>query len=108
MYVLLLDWRLMSFKLSGRRLWFVLLAISGLWIVVILISILFSILFPRADFQKIVQSLEVNGSSSLGADTSIQKTIAMAGRLRRAVQISYYSGVTVTFQLGENHMTKKS
>jgi hypothetical protein len=98
----------MSFKLSGRSLWFVLLAISGLRIAVMLIPILYSILFPRTDFRKIVQSLEANGSTSLGADTAIQKTIANAGRLRRAVQISSYSGVTVTFRLGENHTAKKS
>ena len=72
------------------------------------VPVLYSILFPRGDFKRIVQGLEVNGSSSLGVDAAIQTTIVNAGRLQRAVQISSYTGVTVTFQFGERHMAKKS
>jgi len=97
----------MSFELRGRRLWFVLLAISAVWMVGMVVPVLYSILFPRGDFKRIVQGLEVNGSSSLGVDAAIQTTIVNAGRLQRAVQISSYTGVTVTFQFGERHMAEK-
>jgi hypothetical protein len=54
-------------------------------------------MFPKAEFQEIIDSLR--GSSRL-EEVDVQSTIATAGRLRKAVQISYYSGVAATFRGG--------
>ena len=88
--------------------WFVLLAITSLWLAATVIPILYATLFRSSEFQKIIQELEANGPSGFGSDTAIQGTVAQSGRLRRAIQISYYSEVTVVVTVDKNLSAKRS
>lgn len=79
-----------------------------MWIALIVGPILYSVLFPKSEFREIVQKLEVSGSSDLGSDTAIQQAIPASGRLRKAVQISFYSEITITLQHGKNLSIRRS
>jgi hypothetical protein len=65
-------------------------------------------LFPPRDFQQILQALEMEANAPTQAEAAVNKTIATAGPLRRAVQVGFYYGVEATFQLNATHRVRRT
>jgi lipid-A-disaccharide synthase-like uncharacterized protein len=98
----------MSLKLNSRRSWLVVLCISSLWTALTVCPVLYFSLFPKLEFREIVHKLQVSNSSDLGSDTAVSERISMYGRLREAIQITSYVGVTFTLQHGKNQSMRRS
>jgi hypothetical protein len=96
------------FKLRLRTFWIVLLVLSGLWVADVFGPIIYSVLFPKPDFQDIVHALEGRGTPPPQVSASVQGTISNVGPMERAIQIGYFTRVTATFQLNASHTTRKT
>jgi len=85
---------------SGRPTYaIILLAVSSLWMCATFLPLLYSIVFPNEDLQGIVNALEERGTAPPEAVALVEKTIAEAGPLTRAVPVAYYSGMTATVRV---------
>ena len=91
-----------------RTFWFVLLVLSGLWVADVFAPIIYSVLSPAPDLQDIIHALEGRGTPPSQVSSAVQETLASAGTLKRAIQVSYYSGVTATYQLNASHTTRRT
>lgn len=98
----------MFIRLSPRTFWILLFVLSGLWLGASVFTVLYGIFSPAANFQEIVRALEMRGEPPLQAASAIQQTIIAVGPMQRAVQVGYYSKVTLTLQLGAKRKEKRT
>jgi hypothetical protein len=97
----------MLFKLSLKMFLIGLLVLSSLWVCIIFFPVLYSILSPPRDIQDVLHALEMRGSAPPDAAVAVQQATAVAGPLRKAWQVGYYSGATGTLQLNASHISKR-
>lgn len=98
----------MFFKLRLQTFWFVLLAMSSLWVIDVYGPIIYSMLSPKSDLKEIALALESRGTPPPQLADGIQEIISSVGPMQRAIQVGYYSGVEATFQYKNSHTTKKT
>lgn len=95
-------------RLGLRRLSIMFAALSGLWLAATIVPVLYAICFPAADFQQIVRALRLQTAPPPLAIVSVQTTIESAGPLLRAVQVGYFSKLTITVQLNSERKSRRT
>jgi hypothetical protein len=95
-------------ELGSKKFWVLTLVFSSLWLAAIVVPIVYATLFPAQDFIAIRKALQMRGAPPPLAAAAVDKTIAAAGRLRWAVQVTYYSKITMTIQLNAKHTSGRT
>ncbi len=98
----------MALNLGNRKVWIVLLILCCIWIAAVVAPTIYATLYPRSDFQRIVQILESDGASPLSTVALVQNSLKTAGRLRHAVQVSAAIRIETTLESGGRHATKRT
>jgi uncharacterized protein (DUF952 family) len=95
-------------KLRSRGVACVLLVLSIVWTAVAICPLLYSLLFPTQDIQRIVRALE--GSETLGEDLAplTQQVTNSAGRLRRAIQVGAFWRISGDYNIKTSHSSKSA
>ena len=95
-------------RISLRAFCILLLIIASLWLLAVLAPPVYCWFAPPKDFQAVVQALENRGAAPVSAASAVQQTVAVAGPLRRALQIGYYARAQATVRVNERHLEKES
>lgn len=93
----------MTFK-SGRPIWVVVLfAISTIYMGVMFLPLLYSMLFPNENVERVVAALKQGGIAPLDADTVVDQAKAALGPLTRAIQVGWGYNATKQIHLSGAH-----
>ena len=77
----------------------VLLAVSILYMAATFLPFLYSILSPNEDIERFIAALKDSGDAPLDADNIVEQTKGAVGPLTRVIQIGYYSGKSIGYDL---------
>ena len=96
----------MLLRLSGRAAPIVLIVVSSVWTAGTILPFVYSLLSPNRDIGHVVEALE--GRETLHAELTsfIDQVINSKGRLRRAIQVAAFFGVSAEYRGGQSHVTK--
>lgn len=93
----------MTFK-SGRPIWLVVLfAISTIYMGVMFLPLLYSLLFPNENVERVVAALKQGGIAPLDADTVVDQAKAALGPLTKAIQVGWGYNATKQIHLSGAH-----
>lgn len=77
----------------------ILLVLSIFFLCATFLPLLYSILFPNEDLQRMVLALQDRTAPPLDADTVVQEAKQAAGTLTRSIQVAYFVGNTIQYHL---------
>jgi hypothetical protein len=97
----------MFIKLSNRAAPIVFLVLSCLWMAVLIGTLIYSVLFPARDIQRIVRTL--GGRDALHEDLAplVQPITSAVGQLKTAIQVGAYWHASADYKLKESHTTRE-
>jgi len=96
------------FKSSRPTYAIILLALSVLFMCATFLPLLYSVLLPNEDIERVVGALREGGRAPSDAETVVEQAKTAAGSLTTAMQVGYYSGVTATFHLSGSHSPEQT
>jgi hypothetical protein len=83
-----------------------LFVLSSLWLLIGVVTILYSIVSPPRDLQEIGRALQDHGTAPPQATAIVQQTIDSAGILRRAVRVGYHVETSATLNVKGSHSSR--
>ena len=90
----------MSFKSSRPTYAIIMLALSSLFMCAMFLPLLYSVVFPNEDIQRVVAALKERGTPPPEAVTVVQQAVDAVGTLTTAIQVGAYSAASTGFHLG--------
>ena len=83
-----------------------LFGVSVLWICALVVPLFYYIVAGSPDLKSVVNALEGRETPSEQLAPLVEKVLDQGGKLKRAVPVGYYTGVTATARLSGTQTTK--
>ena len=93
-------------KPKTRTLAIALLALSILWMCALIFPLCYYIVAGNHDLKFVVSALEESETAPPQLAPLVEQVLAQGGRLKRAVPVGYYTGITATVRLNGTQTTK--